>query len=92
MLEEARVLFWKGDEYARALLLYAKALTIHSRLGTEPIIHATCLHNIASCLHHLDELNEAQECCIPSPPHPTHRHPSIPPDRPDPALIPAALR
>ena len=62
MLEEAKAVFFKSD-FERALRLYVDALMLSeadASDGSESVTGAV-LHNIASCLHHLDEMNEAQE-------------------------------
>ena len=44
--------------------LYVRAFTMSTLRGDsgfEKSVAASVIHNIASCLHHLDELNEAQE-------------------------------
>jgi tetratricopeptide (TPR) repeat protein len=60
ILMEAREIYFHAD-YVASLLLYARALALFQRSPGDPANMPATLHNIASCLHQLDELNEAQE-------------------------------
>ena len=63
ILQEARDIFFKCD-YEQALQQYVRAFwmsILRGDSGFEKQVESSVIHNIASCLHHLDELNEAQE-------------------------------
>ena len=62
-LQAARDLFFKKD-FEAALLCYCRVWRItrvHSDARADEAAAGALLHNIASCLHHLEEHNEAQE-------------------------------
>ena len=61
--QDAKASFFSGD-FVQALQLYVKGHAIMSAFGNagyDEAIEGTILHNIASCLHNLNELSEAQE-------------------------------